>query len=111
MNITVDLAIYPLATILRACHPFTARCHITPRSAEHDTVIVEFVPRNAQDSLQDLPGEFANALLDSHLRILIAAETQAIRELLVTQAFCEADLLDHSQSESDEYADPRRIVS
>ena len=110
MTITVDLTIYPIELVLRTCHAFTARCHVLPRATETNRVALDFAPRDETDSLRDLAGEFANALLDFRLRSIIAAETQTIRELLVAQAFCEADLLDRSDIESDEYDDPRGIV-
>jgi His-Xaa-Ser system protein HxsD len=110
VSIRIDLAIYPLDIVLRACHPFTARCYVFARDVEDGTVTVEFAPRNPGESLRDLAGEYSNALLDYRLRRLIADETRVIRELLVAQAFCEADLLDRRQSESDEYADPRGIA-
>jgi His-Xaa-Ser system protein HxsD len=109
VSIDVDLAVYPLETVLRACHPFTARFHITPRM-NGSGVTVTFTPRNEETPPGGLQGEFANALLDARLRALIAAETKTIRELIVAQAFCEADLLDRRDVESDEWADPRGIV-
>ena len=110
MTVDVDLAIYPLDLVLRACHPFTARCYIVPRSVPNGRVEVEFVARDASDSLRDLAGLFANALLDTHLRAVVAEETRAIRELLVAQAFCEADLLDRHDLDGDEQVDIRGIA-
>lgn len=110
MTITVDLAFYPLELVLRTCHTFTGRCFVVPRAAGHGHVAVELTPRDQDDSLRDLAGDFSNALLDCRLRALIAEETRPIRELLVAQAFCEADLLDRREVESDEHADPRGIA-
>jgi His-Xaa-Ser system protein HxsD len=110
VNITLDLAIYPIELVLRACHAFTARCFISPRATANGQIVIELIARDASDPLEDLAGELANALLDSRLRAIIAEETRAIRELLVAQAFCEADLLDRRAIESDEYADPRGIA-
>ena len=110
MTADVDLAIYPLDVVLRTCHRFTSRCFIVPRAAANGRVAVEFIARHDDDSLSDLQGAFANALIDSHLRAVIAEETRTIRELLVAQAFCEADLLDRRDIEGDEYADPKGIA-
>jgi His-Xaa-Ser system protein HxsD len=109
-SIRVDLRIYSIDAVLRACHAFTARCYVFARDIENGTVVVDFTLRKEGGSLRELMGEFTNALLDYHLRERIANETHAIRELLVAQAFCEADLLDRRDSESDEYADRRGIV-
>lgn len=102
----VDLAVHPLDAVLRACHTFSGRCSVFVRHVEGG-VDVELAPREPFDNLE---GAFANALLDANLRARIAAETQTIRELIVAQAFCEADLLDRSDSESDEERDPRDIL-
>jgi len=110
MTITVDLSIYSLDVVLRTCHAFTSRCFVTPHVVSKGRVAVAFVARDEKDSLRDLAGAFSNALLDSHLRAVIATETHAIRELLLAQAFCEADLLDRADIESDEHEDPRGIA-
>lgn len=107
--ITVDLALHPLDVVLRASHGFTRRCSIHP-SLAGGRLTIELTPLDANDRLEDIRGQFANALLDQHLRMLIAEETKTIRELLVAQAFCEADLIDRRDSEGDEYDDPRGIV-
>lgn len=109
-SIRVDLAIYPLEVVLRACHVFTARFYVFAHTVTEGTAIVDFALRDTNGSLPELIGEFSNALLDYQLRAQIASETQTIRELLVAQAFCEADLLDRRDVESDEYADPRGIA-
>lgn len=109
MNINIDLAIYPLDVVLRTCHQFTSRCHVVPHAASAGHIAVEFVARDANDSLRDLAGAFSNALLDSHLRAVIADETRTIRELLLAQAFCESDLLDRSEINGDELIDRRGI--
>jgi His-Xaa-Ser system protein HxsD len=100
--IRVDLAVYPLDVVLRTAHAFIGRGEILVRGIENESVIVE--------TAAELEREFTNALLDNRLRALIAEETKTIRELLVAQAFCEADLLDRSDIESDEWEDPRRIA-
>ena len=110
MTITIDLSIYPLELVLRTCHVFTSRCYVVPYTAANGRMAVEFTAREKNDSLRDLAGAFSNALLDSHLRAVIADETRPIRELLLAQAFCEADLLDSRDRESDEYTDPRGIA-
>jgi His-Xaa-Ser system protein HxsD len=110
MIITVDLAIYPVELVLKACHAFTARCHVQPRHDGDGRLAIEFKPREERDSLRELASEFSNALLDFRLRAIVADETRVIRELLVAQAFCEADLLDRRDIESDEALDVRGIA-
>jgi len=101
MTIDVDLAVYPIDLVLRTCHQFMSRCYVAPHATSSGHLAVEFVPRDDGESLRDLAGAFSNALLDSHMRAVIAEETRAIRELLVAQAFCEADLLDRADVDGD----------
>lgn len=110
VSIAIDVRIYPLDVVLRTCHVFTARCYVFPHIDGDGRVVVELEPRNATDRLRDLAGKFSNALLDQQLRAAIGEETRAIRELLIAQAFCEADLLDRRDRESDERDDPRGIA-
>jgi His-Xaa-Ser system protein HxsD len=100
--IRIDLAVYPLDVVLRTAQAFIARGDVFVRGIENEAVIVEIEPLLERD--------FTNALLDNCVRARIADETRTIRELLVAQAFCEADLLDRSDIEGDEREDPRRIA-
>ena len=98
----IDLALYPLDVVLCTAHAFIARGDVFVRGIENGAVVVEIEPALERD--------FTNVLLDNCLRVRIAEETKNIRELLVAQAFCEADLLDRSDIEGDEREDPRRIA-
>ncbi len=109
-TIDVDLAVYSAETVLRTCHAFTARFHVSAAHSDAGRLSVTFGARDGSAVPPETAGEFMNALLDQQLRAIIAEETRPIRELLVAQAFCEADLLDRRDSESDEYADPRGIA-
>jgi His-Xaa-Ser system protein HxsD len=106
----VDLTIYPLDVVLRACHALSGRCSVSLHRGEDSGVRLDFTPRDAADPLADLAHELDDLLLDYTLRATIAEETRAIRELLVAQAFCEADLLDRQLADADEQEDPRRIA-
>ena len=97
VSIAIELAVYPLEIVLLACHVFTARCYVFAHDVRDGKLIVDFTARDANSSLRDIIGEFSNALLDATLRVRIAEETRTIRELLVAQAFCEADLLDRRE--------------
>jgi His-Xaa-Ser system protein HxsD len=110
VSISVDLSIYPLDVVMRACLPFTGRFYVSPQAPVDGRVVVELTPRDRAELAPDLAGQFANALLDHYLRGVIAAETRGIRELLLAQAFCESDLLDRRNIEADAEADPRGIA-
>ncbi len=104
--IDVDLTIYPLEVVQRTAHAFSGRCFVVLERRGR-MLQVQLTPRG--DDAADLAARFNNALLDQSLRMAIAEETRAIRELLVAQAFAEADLLDRRESESDYDYDVRGI--
>ncbi|HVE73305.1 MAG TPA: His-Xaa-Ser system protein HxsD [Thermoanaerobaculia bacterium] len=110
MIVAVDTAVYPLDVVLRACHALSGRCSVAVRRGDGSAVEIEFTARDSADSLAGLPRELDDLLLDYTLRARIAEETRPIRELLVAQAFCEADLLDRRLVDADENDDPRGIA-
>jgi His-Xaa-Ser system protein HxsD len=69
-----------------------------------------FTRKTPDCDLHSLAGEFSNELINQRVRLQIASETRAIRELIVAQAFAEADLLDRSLSESSYVDDPRGVA-
>jgi hypothetical protein len=54
-------------------------------------------------------GEFSNELINQQVRRDVANETKAVRELIVAQAFAEADLIDKSECDASYIDDPRGI--
>jgi His-Xaa-Ser system protein HxsD len=73
-------------------------------------VRVCFGKKISDTSLANVAGEFSNELINQKVRLDIAAETRPIRELIVAQAFAEADLLDRTDSEAGYNDDPRGIA-
>lgn len=109
--ICVDTAVYSLDALFRVCYAFTDRCYLFLRPEDGSTVIkVTFTLKTPGCDLPSLAGEFANELINQRVRLQVAAETRAVRELIVAQAFAEADLLERSQSEADYFEDPRGIA-
>ena len=87
----LNSTLYPDAIIFRAAYSFTGRCTILLDRLDSDHVIAKFSGGEATP-LESLVGEFANELIGQRVRADIANETRAIRELIVAQAFAEADL-------------------
>jgi His-Xaa-Ser system protein HxsD len=109
--VCIDTAIYSLNALFRVCYAFTDKCYIYLRHEEGSSVIKVMLTRKAPDcDLASIAGEFSNELINQRVRLQIASETRVIRELIVAQAFAEADLLDRSLSNSDYIADPKRIA-
>ena len=108
---SVDTSIYSLDALCRVCYAFTDRCYLFLQAQEGMPLVinVRFTRKGDDCDLASLAGEFSNALIDQRVRLQISAETKAIRELIVAQAFAEADLIDRSLSESTYIDDPKGI--
>ena len=62
-------------------------------------------PKMASDTIELLTGEFCNEVLDQELREAVAQETEAVRNLLLAQAFSATSLLDEMGDTGDYRAD------
>jgi His-Xaa-Ser system protein HxsD len=111
LNVSINTEVYPLEVLFRTCYQFTDRCYLFLDPAESTPLIkVSFAKKVVDVDLARVAGEFCNELVNQRVRRDIAAETRPIRELIVAQAFAEADLLDRSASESDYCDDPKGIT-
>jgi His-Xaa-Ser system protein HxsD len=94
LTVDVSTALYPREALMRACYVFTDRCYLFLQPEGSNCVRVRFRKRRQSTDLVRIVGEFSNELLNQALRHSIAAETRTIRELIVTQAFAEANFDD-----------------
>lgn len=96
VTMVLDTGIYSLEAIQRACYWLTDRCHVLLQPAERaQDVRARLVLKDPKGSIREIVGEFGNRVLDEQLRRQIADETKTIRDLIVTQAFAEAELDDN----------------
>lgn len=108
--IAVNSDLYSREALFRVCYLFTDRCYLFLSQEEGSPVIrVCFTSKSPETDLSRLAGEFSNELINQKVRLDVAAETKAIRELIVAQAFAEADLLGGGESEADYVNDPRGV--
>lgn len=111
LTLEVDTAIYSLEALFRVCYTFTDRCYLFLEPATKDkSVVVRITGKKPDSDLDAVAGEFSNALIDERVRRDIATETMSIRELIVAQAFAEADIVDRSFSEASYVEDPKGIA-
>jgi len=111
LSICVDKAVYSVEALFRVCYGFTDRCYLYLQPADPVSVIrVRFSKKTSDSDLSLMAGEFSNELINQKVRMDVAAETRAIRELIVAQAFAESSLLDTSLSEADYLDDPKGIA-
>jgi His-Xaa-Ser system protein HxsD len=109
--VAVNSDLYSREALFRVCYLFTDRCYLFLVQDENAPVIqVRFTRKGPDTDLNEMAGEFSNELINQKVRLDIAAETKAIRELIVAQAFAEADLLGGGHSEADYLDDPRGVA-
>ena len=111
LSLLVDLRVYPLEALFATCYLFTDRCYLflVPEDGGSE-IIVHFARKQPDCDLNAIAGQFSNELISQRVRSDIAAETKAIRDLIIAQAFAEADLLDRSAMNADYNDDPKGIA-
>jgi His-Xaa-Ser system protein HxsD len=108
-TLDLDEELYSTDAIFRVAYDFTDRYFVFLSRPAAGVILVLLAPQNPSTPFRDVAGIFANALIDQRLRERIERDTSLIRDLLVAQAFSEADLLDRSGTEADYGDDPRGI--
>lgn len=99
--LVVDSSVYSLNAVLRTCYKFTDRHYAyIERCRESQRLLVLIIAKSGTEEVAQVSGEFFNELLDQELRERIEDEVGELRDLIVTQAFSEGNLL------VDDYADP-----
>jgi His-Xaa-Ser system protein HxsD len=107
----VDTAVYSVEALFRVCFVFTDRCYLFLQPQTNSSVIdVRFTRKTFHCDMDALAGDFANELISQRVRKDIAVETKAVRELIVAQAFAEADFLGREVSEARYTEDPKGIA-
>jgi len=95
LRVSLSMDVYGLQAILRSCYWLTERCFVYLAPPKEGVIEITLLAKNAQPAQTDqLTWDFLNDLIDQRLRIDINTETRAIRELIVAQAFADADLID-----------------
>jgi His-Xaa-Ser system protein HxsD len=106
VSIEVDTQLYALPAVMRAAYKFTGRYHVAlrrPDDISEPNVTVTLTPKSSGGRVDErqLTGDFLNELLDQALRGHLEAEFGPVRELIVAQAFSDANLLDPARDEGD----------
>jgi His-Xaa-Ser system protein HxsD len=108
--IHLDPGVYRLTAIKKAAYKFGDRCHVEIESGQAGgPVRVSLTPKRVPGDLPTLCGEFRNEVLDQELREVVAEETQAVRNVLLAQAFSGTALLDPTGEHGDPDEDPLDI--
>jgi His-Xaa-Ser system protein HxsD len=110
LAVEVDLSLYSLPAVFRACYKFTGRCYvILSRTEVPGWLTVTLLARTSEPIAGSLVGELYNELLDQQIRQNLEIEMGVVRELIVAQAFAEGNLLDPLRDEGSYEEDPLGI--
>jgi len=114
ISIDVDTRLYSVPATMRAAYKFTGRYHVALQQSSESTDLALTVTLSPKSSSQifdegSVRGDFLNELLDQRLRETLEAEFGSLRELIVAQAFADANLLDPAREDTDYLADPLGI--
>ena len=106
VSIEVDTQLYAIPAVLRAAYKFTGHYHVglrRPDDVNEPKLTITLAPKSPGARVDDaqLRGDFLNELLDQALRERLEAEFGPVRELIVAQAFSEANLLDPARDDGD----------
>jgi len=91
VTLYVNSKLYTEEAIFRAAYLFTGRAYLYLRYESEGCLAVEIAAKPDFPSVGNLPGEFANELINQRIRLSLAQETIPIRQMIVAQAFGEAD--------------------
>lgn len=91
IRLTIDARLYPDDIVFRTCYLFTDRCYLFVSETGNHELAVEVRPKTAMSDVGSLAGDFGNELIDQKVRSDLSKETAVLRQLIVTQAFAEAD--------------------
>jgi His-Xaa-Ser system protein HxsD len=92
VRLSVNTSLYTEDVIFRTCYAFTDRCSVLVDRLDREHVLVELRRQQEPALLRAVAAEFANELINQRVKSLVASETKLIRDLIVSQAFAEADL-------------------
>jgi His-Xaa-Ser system protein HxsD len=115
ISIDVDARLYSASATMRAAYKFTGRYHVALEQLGETEPQLRVVlrPKSSAELVdeQKLRGDFLNELLDQRLREALETEFGALRQLIVAQAFADANLLDPVREDADYVADPLNIAA
>ena len=103
-----DERVYSMLAIKKAAYRMGDRCSFAISIADGEVTAV-LTPRGVNDNLALLEAEFRNAVLDQDLREIVARETEAVRNLIIAQAFSRTALLEPIGETADFRQDPLGI--
>ena len=109
-SVEFDTGVYRLEAVKKAAYRFGDRFHVKIEVSDARNVLVRLAPKTPMVDLACQVNEFCNEVLDQELREVVATETEAVRNLLLAQAFSATSLFDELGDEGDYRNDPKHIA-
>jgi His-Xaa-Ser system protein HxsD len=95
MRISFDTRAVDLNSIKRTAYKFTDQCAIDLQVGKDEVIcVVDFKNELSEKEFKNFSIEFRNDVLDEELRADIAAQTEAVRNLILAYAFSKTGLED-----------------
>ncbi|MBF5043309.1 His-Xaa-Ser system protein HxsD [Aggregicoccus sp. 17bor-14] len=107
-TVEFDRRVYRLEAVKKAAYRLSAQCVSQIELGSGDEVYVTLTLKQP-GSLDDLVVAFRTEVLDQELREVVAKETEAVRNLILAQAFSKTALLDPVGESGDFREDPLGI--
>jgi His-Xaa-Ser system protein HxsD len=97
--LVLDLRSYRLTAIKKAAYRCADRFTAVLGSPEHERIplVLRFRPGVAEPTAREHVRQFFQELLDQELREQVADETNAVRTLILAQAFSNVDLIERGK--------------
>jgi His-Xaa-Ser system protein HxsD len=102
-------SLYSQDAVLKAIYRFTDRAFVDIQQGD-DIWEVGLRPKQASADPQVLLAELRNEAVDQQLRETVAIETRAVRDLILTHALSQANLIDPELEGVDSRTDPLGIA-
>ena len=90
-QVQIDRQLYGDTAIFKTAYWFTDRFYVFLQSTPDNHITVELRPKASPRlaDLQEACAEFCNSLVDYRVRGIVLAETNTVRDALITKAFME----------------------
>lgn len=108
-QVIFDVRIYPVCALLKTAYWFTGKCFVHLQFQDEHTVLVCLKAKPGVP-MRELPGEFANHLLDQTLREKLGKETEAFRNLIVAHALSDTCLIRPELESAEPFEDPLAVA-
>jgi His-Xaa-Ser system protein HxsD len=94
--LSIDPSVYRISAVQKAAYKYSGYFHVLINQSETE-IEVRLQPKEGCTSPEIAARDFANEILDQELREVVAAETEAVRNLILAQAFSKTSLINSEE--------------